>query len=77
MFTHHDFQVASSFLLQVVEDDIQRVRALDPVVRWTNDTWRALSCAISDSGFDNSNPAHLAALQRLIDRLCETSPKVK
>ena len=63
MFTQDDFQVASNFLLQVVQDDMERARALDPVVRWTTGTWRALSDAMSEAGFSNRNPAHLTALQ--------------
>ena len=71
MFTQKDFKVASTFLLHVVEDDLERARSLEPVIRWSVSTWMAFASAMSLSGFNHRNPAHLTALQCLIDRLCD------
>lgn len=70
-FDEAALKAATSLFDVVVAGDQRRALALDPVLRWTQSYWAALSEAMLSAGFEIQNPRHLAALQYLIDQACE------
>ncbi len=55
----------------IVAGEPKRALALDPVIRWQLSAWIAFEDTIFATGFEISNPEHLAALQYLIDTACD------
>ena len=70
-FTATDLEIAKSVFQKVVSGDPNRARLLDPVIRWTGHTWDAIADVLAQAGFNRHKPAHLAALQSLIDQACD------
>ena len=73
VFDPQDLAVAKTVFEAVVGAEPKRALALEPVIRWSADAWRALAATLQKAGFDPRKPAHLAALQSLIDQACDAS----
>ena len=75
LFSPEDLVIARKAFVLIVNNAPGRVLQLEPVLRWSAEEWAALAGALRESGFDRSRPAHLTALQWLIDQACNGEAK--
>ena len=75
LFSGADLAIARKAFVLIVNDNPARVMQLEPVLRWKEEAWLALNGALLESGFDRHRPAHLTALQWLIDQACDKGTK--
>ena len=67
--------IAKAMFDAVVNGDPARALRLDPVIRWSPSDWEPHAAAMREIKFDRHNPAHLAALQAMIDQACDNEEK--
>ena len=74
-FSPEDMEIARAAFRLIVDDDPRRALRLDAVLRWREPAWAEFEHGLRESGFDRTNPGHLAALQWLIDQAYEDDAK--